>query len=94
MCRTEYFKNSFFPNVITECNKLDIDIQSMTSCHYTAQGNGHVFFDLPGNFVALLFYLPYLPSHYMRHNWKSCPRGRRNWALTVLFVFCVFDVGD
>ena len=26
-CRTEYFKNSFFPNVITEWNKLDINIK-------------------------------------------------------------------
>ena len=31
-CRAEYFKNSFFPNVITEWNKLDINIKSMTSC--------------------------------------------------------------
>ena len=36
-CRTEYFKNSFFPNVITEWNKLDINIKSMTS--YTAFKN-------------------------------------------------------
>ena len=32
--RTEYFKNYFFPNVIAESNKLDINIKSMTS--YTA----------------------------------------------------------
>ena len=30
-CRTEYFKNSFFPIVITEWNRLDINIKSMTS---------------------------------------------------------------
>ena len=36
-CRAEYFKNSFFPNVITEWNKLDINIKSMTS--YTAFKN-------------------------------------------------------
>ena len=33
-CRAEYFKNSFFPNVIIEWNKLDINIKNMTS--YTA----------------------------------------------------------
>ena len=32
--RAEYLKNSFFPNVICEWNKLDINIKSMTS--YTA----------------------------------------------------------
>ena len=36
-CRTEYFKNSFFPNVIPEWNKLDINIKSKTS--YTAFKN-------------------------------------------------------
>ena len=36
-CRTEYFKNSFFSNVITEWNKLDINIRSMTP--YTAFKN-------------------------------------------------------
>ena len=36
-CRTEYFKTSFFPNVITEWNKLYINIKSMTS--YTAFKN-------------------------------------------------------
>ena len=30
-CRTEYFKNSFFPNVIAEWSKLDINIKIMTS---------------------------------------------------------------
>ena len=29
--RAEYLKNSFFPNVISEWNKLDINIKSMTS---------------------------------------------------------------
>ena len=41
-CRTEYFKNSFFPNVITEWNKLDIKIKSMTS--YTAFKNALLSF--------------------------------------------------
>ena len=36
-CRAEYFKNSFFPNVKTEWNKLDINIKSITS--YTAFKN-------------------------------------------------------
>ena len=30
-CRTDYLKNSFFPNVKTKWNKLDINIKSMTS---------------------------------------------------------------
>ena len=41
-CRTEYFKNSFFPNVITEWNKLDINIKIMTS--YTAFKNALLSF--------------------------------------------------
>ena len=41
-CRAEYFKNSFFPNVITEWNKLDINIKSMTS--YTAFENALLSF--------------------------------------------------
>ena len=44
-CRTEYFKNSFFPNVITEWNKLDIKIKSMTS--YTAFKNALLSFIWP-----------------------------------------------
>ena len=36
-CRTKYFKNSFFPNVITEWNKLKINIKSIKS--YTAFKN-------------------------------------------------------
>ena len=48
------------------------------------------FFDVPESFVfsAVL----HLPSNYMQHNCKSCPKGRRNWALTKLFLFCVLDV--
>ena len=30
-CKSEYFKNSFIPNVINEWNKLDLDIRSSTS---------------------------------------------------------------
>ena len=30
-CRTEYFKSFFFPNVITEWSKPDINIKNMTS---------------------------------------------------------------
>ena len=29
--RTDYFKNSFFPSVVTEWNKLDPDIQGFSS---------------------------------------------------------------
>ena len=41
-CRTEYFKNSFFPNVIAEWNKLDMNIKSMAS--YTAFKNALLSF--------------------------------------------------
>ena len=41
-CRTEYFKNSFFPNVITEWNKPDINIKNMTS--YTTFKNALLSF--------------------------------------------------
>ena len=30
-CKSEYFKNSFIPNVINKWNKLDPDIRSSTS---------------------------------------------------------------
>ena len=30
-CRTEHFMSCFFPNVINECNKLNIKITNMTS---------------------------------------------------------------
>ena len=32
-CKSEYFKNSFIPNVINERNKLDPDIRSATLCN-------------------------------------------------------------
>ena len=32
-CKSEYFKNSFIPNVINEWNKLDPDIRCSTSCN-------------------------------------------------------------
>ena len=54
----------------------------------------HIFSDVPVNFEVFVEFLLYLPSHYMWRNWKSCPRGRRNWALTVLFVFCVLNAGE
>ena len=44
-CRTEYFKNSFFPNVITKWNKLDINIKNMTS--YTVFKNALLTFIRP-----------------------------------------------
>ena len=41
-CRIEYFKNSFFPNVITEWNKLDINIKNIKL--YTAFKNTFLSF--------------------------------------------------
>ena len=32
-CKTNFFKNSFFPAVITEWNNLDISIRNSSSCH-------------------------------------------------------------
>ena len=32
-CKSEYFKNSFIPNVINEWNKLDPDIRCSTLCN-------------------------------------------------------------
>ena len=36
---------------------------SLKPLHRT--GNGHVFFDVPGNFVVFVVLLLYLPSHYV-----------------------------
>ena len=44
-CRAEYFKNSFFPNVVTEWNKLEINIKNMTS--YIAFKNALLSFIRP-----------------------------------------------
>ena len=44
-CRTEYFKNYFFPNVITEWSKLNINMKRMTS--YTAFKNALLSFIQP-----------------------------------------------
>ena len=43
-------------------------------------------------FIVSLLYLQILSlsiSKNVRYYWKSCLRGRRNWALKVLFQVCI-----
>ena len=82
-CRTEYFKNSFFPNVITEWNKLDINIKSMTS--YTAFKNALLSFIRPKHVDTFGIHNPiglqlltrlrlgfsHLNEHKFRHNFRD-----------------------
>ena len=55
-CRTEYFKNSFFQNVITEWNKLAINIKCMKS--YTAFKNALLNFILSKHVDTFGIYNP------------------------------------
>ena len=55
-------------------------------------GNGHVFFDVTGNFVVFVVLLLFLPSHCMWHNWNSCQRGRRNSKKTYCTVCRNFTI--
>ena len=82
-CRTEYFKNSFFPNVITEWNKPDINIKSMTP--YTAFKNALLSFLRPKHIdtfgihnpiglqllTRLRFGFSHLNEHKFRHNFRN-----------------------
>ena len=82
-CRTEYFKNSFFPNVITELNKLEIDINTMTS--YTAFKNALLSFIWPKHVNTFGMHNPnglqlltrlwlgfsHLNEHKFRHNFRD-----------------------
>ena len=82
-CRTEYFKNSFFPNVITEWNKLDINIKSMTS--YAAFKNALLSFIRPKHVDTFGIHNPngkemltrlrlgfsHLNQHKFRHNFRD-----------------------
>ena len=82
-CRTEYFKNSFFPNVITEWNKLDINIKNMTS--YTAFENALLSFMRPKHVDTFGIHNPigmqlltrlrlgfsHLNEHKFRHNFRD-----------------------
>ena len=79
-CRTEYVKNSFIPNVITEWNKLDINIKSITS--YTAFKNALLSFIRPKHVDTFGIHNPiglqllarfrlgfsHLNEHRFRHN--------------------------
>ena len=79
-CRTEYFKNSFFPNVITEWNKLDINFKNIPS--YTAFKNALLSFIRPKHVDTFGIHNPigmqlltrlrlrfsHLNEHKFRHN--------------------------
>ena len=92
-CRTEYFKNSFFPNVITEWNKLDINIKSMTS--YTAFKNALLSFIRPKHVDTLGIHNPiglqllkrlrlgfgHLSEHKFRHNFCDFLNPLCEWKL-------------
>ena len=83
-CRAEYFKNSFFLNVIAERNKLDIDIKNMTS--YTAFKNALLSFIRPKHvdifgiihnpigmqqLTRLRLGFSHLNEHKFRHNFRD-----------------------
>ena len=82
-CRTKYFRNSSFPNVITEWNKLDINIKSMTS--YTAFKNALSSFIRPKHVDTFGIHNPiglqlltrlrlgfsHLNEHKFRHNFRD-----------------------
>ena len=82
-CRTKFFKNSFFPNVITEWNKLDINIKSLTS--YTAFKNALLSFIRPKHVDTFGIHNPialqlltrlrlgfsHLNGHKLRHNFRD-----------------------
>ena len=82
-CRTQYFKNPSFPNVITEWSKLDINIKSMTS--YTAFKNALLSFIRPKHVDTFGIHNPiglqlltrlrlgfsHLNEHKFRHNFRD-----------------------
>ena len=82
-CRTEYFKNSSFPNIIIERNKLDINIKSVTS--YTAFKNALLSFIRPKHvdtfgirnpigmqlLTRLRLGFGHLNEHKFRHNFRD-----------------------
>ena len=51
-CKSEYFKNSFIPNVINEWNKLDPGIRSSTS--YNLFRNALLKFISPVQIILLI----------------------------------------
>ena len=82
-CRTKYFENSLFPNVINEWNKLDINIKSATS--YTAFKNVLLSFIRPKHVDTFGIHNPtglqlltrlrlgfsQLNEHKFRHNFRD-----------------------
>ena len=82
-CRTEYFTNFFFPNVITKWKKPDINIKSMTS--YTAFENALLGFIRPKHVDTFGIHNPiglqlltrlrlgfsHLNEHKFRHNFRD-----------------------
>ena len=74
-CKTEYCKNSFSPNIITEWNKLDINIKNMTS--YTAFEPNHVDTFGIHNPIGMQLLtrirlgFSHLNEHKFRHNFRD-----------------------
>ena len=82
-CRTEYCKNSFSPDIITEWNKLGINIKNMTS--YTAFENALLSFIRPNHVDTFGIHNPigmqlltrlrlgfsHLNEHKFRHNFRD-----------------------
>ena len=82
--KTNFFKNSFFPSVITEQNNLDISIRNSSSCH--------IFKNLILKFIRpepnrissaqnleglklltrMRLGLSHLADHKFRHNFQDC----------------------
>ena len=75
-CRTEYFKNSFFPNVITERKKLDINIKSMMS--YTAFKNALLSFIRPKHVDEFVIHNPIGLQLLMRLRLRFSHLNERN----------------
>ena len=83
VCRTEYFKNSFFPNAIVEWNKRAINIKNMTS--YTVFNNDLLSFIRPKHVDTFGIHNPigmqlltrlrlgfsHLNEHKFRHNFRD-----------------------
>ena len=92
-CKSEYFKNSFIPNVINEWNKLDPDICSSSSYIRKAFNiNDSVGVKL---LTRLRLGFSHLHEHKFRHGFRDivnplCPSRIETKTTTLFFVRCNF----
>ena len=82
--KTNFFKNSLFPAVIMEWNKIDVNTRNSASCNvfkrvilrFIRHGPNQVFNVESGeglNFlIRIRFGLSYLADHKFRHNFQDC----------------------